>query len=383
MNTPFLQETTEEFVAIIPLKRIGARLKNETIMCIYYPTRGDLHFTQEEHIFPAAVGGRTALTKGMVSDEFNNNISGLEQRFIRNSLVSLPRQIYGPGKRGSMSESKATKSKVSIFKDSNGRYSLGYIKKGKPHQITTLELNLITKAVSFSLEWKPNANHQQLLEDFKQDCMEAEKLTLRSWQDSFLPEDIILFGIVDGVEEKRNAFFVKHPSSKAVLDKEKIKEIGHQLNFNEFNSEFIKERPQIHQSVDFHEDYFRVYAKIAFNYLAYHKGKNFVLKACFDPIRNWIADGGTNEFVRLNTEPSPRPLSLPKNAHSVIIGKASNMLIGHVALFEGLDTHILLTKDFQDDFSLCGMICDWERQSEYVLHNYLQKLTSELLTITK
>jgi hypothetical protein len=200
-------------------------------MCIYYTQRADLHFTQEEHVFPAAIGGKAVLAKGMVSDEFNNNISGLEQRFIRNSLVALPRQIYGPGKRGSMSESKETKSKASIFKDSNGRYSLGYVKKGKPYQITTLELNLATKEGSFSIERQPNNDHLQFLLAFKQDCLEAEKLVIKSWQDSFLPEDVILFGIAHGVEEKRNAFFVKHPSSEAVMDKARIKAIGRQLNF--------------------------------------------------------------------------------------------------------------------------------------------------------
>jgi hypothetical protein len=107
-------------------------------------------------------------------------------------------------------------------------------------------------------------------------------------------------------------------------------------------------------------------------------GKRFVLYPCFNPIRNWITNGGTNEFVRLNTQPSSWSLPLPKNAHSVIVGKAGDMLIEHVALFEGLDTHILLAKDFQDDVSLCGMICDWESKSEYALYEYLQNLTSEL-----
>jgi hypothetical protein len=346
-------------------------------MCIYYSNREDLHFTQEEHVFPAAIGGRAVLTKGVVSDEFNNHISALEQRFIRNSLVSFPRQIYGPGKRGSLSQRKATNSKVSIFKDNNGRFSLGYLRKGKPHQITTMELNVLTKAVSFSIDRLPDADHIQLLEDFKQRCLDAEQLTIRSWEDRLLPEDIILFGIADGVEEKRNAFFVKHPSTEAVLDIERIIEIGNQLNFDRFNSEAVNGRPQIHQSVDFHEDYFRIYAKIAFNYLAYDKGKDFVFQGCFDAIRNWIAEGGTNEFVRLNMQHSSWSLPLPRNAHSVIVGKAGDMLIGHVVLFEGLDTHILLAKDFHNDFSLCGLICDWESRSEYALSGYLQKLTLE------
>jgi hypothetical protein len=102
-----------------------------------------------------------------------------------------------------------------------------------------------------------------------------------------------------------------------------------------------------------------------------------VLKAGFDPIRNFIANGGINEFARLNTSASQRSLSLPRNAHSIIIGRTGDVLIGHVALFEGLDTHILLAKDFKDDFSLCGMICDWEKQSEYELYDFLQKLTNE------
>jgi hypothetical protein len=71
--------------------------------CIYLKgTEPVLSFNSQEHIFPAGIGGIQMLPKGYVSDQFNNSFSKIELDFMRNSLIALPRQFYGPGKRGSI-----------------------------------------------------------------------------------------------------------------------------------------------------------------------------------------------------------------------------------------------------------------------------------------
>jgi len=56
--------------------------------------------TSKEHIFPARIGGIRKLTMEYVSHECNNAFSKMELPFLRNSLLALPRQLVGPGKRG-------------------------------------------------------------------------------------------------------------------------------------------------------------------------------------------------------------------------------------------------------------------------------------------
>ena len=67
--------------------------------CIYYKTRSDLTFNTTEHVFSAGLGDIMTLPKGFVSLQFNNDISPVELRFMRESLIALPRQILGPGKK--------------------------------------------------------------------------------------------------------------------------------------------------------------------------------------------------------------------------------------------------------------------------------------------
>lgn len=76
--------------------------------CIYLKkTEPEVTFKSGEHIIPAGIGGIVKLDNGMVSDEFNTKIfSSIELDFMRNSIIALPRQFYGPGKRGALSKKK-------------------------------------------------------------------------------------------------------------------------------------------------------------------------------------------------------------------------------------------------------------------------------------
>lgn len=111
--------------------------------CIYLGKKHDLTFKGREHIIPACIGGKEKLPEGFVSDQANNLFSKLEAEFSRNNpLIAIPRIFLGPGKRGSLSEKKQTKSSVLAMElVGSDETSLGIIKKGKPISVFQVYLS--------------------------------------------------------------------------------------------------------------------------------------------------------------------------------------------------------------------------------------------------
>ncbi|WP_125719599.1 hypothetical protein [Flavobacterium ustbae] len=134
-------------------------------MCIYLTSKEKLNYKNAEHIISAGLGGKLKLPLGYVSDEFNNIISKSEQEFLRSSIISLPRQISGPGKRGSLNPKRETKSKISVFSEpTKGEcFSLGYIQMNKPFEIPHVIFNQITGEVIFNF---PKQNSEEELKFF-------------------------------------------------------------------------------------------------------------------------------------------------------------------------------------------------------------------------
>lgn len=97
----------------------------------------------------------------------------------------------------------------------------------------------------------------------------------------------------------------------------------------------------------------RAIAKIAFNYLAYWQGSEFVLQSEFDPIRQYIRTGEQKEdsFIQISNknilvdEPSQGSKRL---IHVVITNWEKNgvSIISRVSLFNFLSYTILLTKEY-------------------------------------
>ncbi|MDQ0107517.1 hypothetical protein J2T02_002636 [Chitinophaga terrae (ex Kim and Jung 2007)] len=123
-------------------------------MCIYLTDRVDLHYDSKEHIFPAGIDGIKTLPHTVVSREFNRESSRYEDTFIHQSLIALPRQLHGPGKRGSLDPAKATKSSIQVLRSRTNEeiYSLGYIKLGKPHENPQVCIKIENGNVVFSCD---------------------------------------------------------------------------------------------------------------------------------------------------------------------------------------------------------------------------------------
>ncbi|MEX8546292.1 MAG: hypothetical protein V5804_01705, partial [Mucilaginibacter sp.] len=115
-------------------------------MCIYYLDQANLNYFKREHIIPAGLGGREMLAQGIVSDEFNLSMAGLEKDYMNNSLYAgFARILLGPGQRGSLSPNKEVRSDVHVLvnKDDNSDVSLGYIQKGKTYELTQIRVNTL------------------------------------------------------------------------------------------------------------------------------------------------------------------------------------------------------------------------------------------------
>lgn len=349
-------------------------------MCIYYNDCSFLHYTSQEHIFPAGVGGIQKLPKGYVSDEFNNNISKLEQSFLRDSPISAARQIEGPGKRGKMSDKYATTSAVHIIMNSESQKisGLGYIKLGKTILIPSVIVNTGTGALTFGFDKGSNISTDASIKQFCYKCNEPQKMKIRIITDNRIDLDNIIFGIKGGIEENFDAFFVRHPSGGTVPITDLIQRIAKSLQTTTDGEIRIqKYLPSSILSVKFNTSYFRIYGKIAFNFLAFLKGSEYTKYPTFDPVRNWIKGTSNDEFAKLDIgNPLFRQfLDLKdQSIHYVMLFKVKDTLFADVSFYGALKSTIKLAENFDEPFKTDGFICDWKNRHEYYYTKYLEKI---------
>lgn len=329
------------------------------------------------------------MLKGVVSDEINNMFSNpLEGEFTRNSPLSLFRIYLGPGHRGCISKTtkKATKSEVCVFlnPDDKDDTNLGYIKLGKPYLIPQLKIIQSTEGITVQI-----INDKRTIEEPQIDEISRFLLDLKEKYDpqkvnvieeTNLSSTIIHLGYLDKNFNKNwkcgrwyLAISDKNCEKEA---KEIISEIIQNLQISnekiEYGSGQVSYKPRVHFNK---KNYYRICAKIAFNFLAYSKGSEFALRDIFDPIRNWIVSGeGENTFVYTNSDIEAifSVYRLPNLAHTIVILKSPyNELICLLKLYGNLNCVIRLCSNYNDEFIIDGMICDWKNQKEYSLAEYI------------
>lgn len=342
--------------------------------CIYYKdTEENLTFNSREHIFPAGLGGIMKLEYGMVSDKANNRFSLFELDFIRRSMISTTRSIFGPGKRGSLSESKASQSEVHVtFNSETDEYpSLGYMELGKPHQISQL---VFTNSNQVHIIFDPkNGDFLKQFEKLIRD-IECNFNKRRIVNGKYFEEIKFILGSHKGkiyfygdetLEEQSLLELVNKVKNNQSIDQSKTRRKSQQITMDmrkEFNIEY----------------YARMYSKIAFNFLAHVKGSEYVLNSRFDPIREYILYGGDNRFATFTStkqEKKSKRWGLPEKSHFVSIQKANSILFAYVSLYDGMHEMIItLCDDIDNSFKQSwpvGLICDWEHRKEYTLLEFI------------
>lgn len=338
--------------------------------CIYFKkTEPDVTFLSEEHIFPAGIGGIQKLPLDYVSHNCNNAFSAMEMPFMRNSLIALPRQFYGPGKRGKLNLKNATKSSVSLMNGVSDSTDIqfGYISLGQPYSIPQIKFNVNGTCHFISDNSFGDANKQvlnliKLLEEFegKYKLFKNEQLS----QDEF---------IVGCLEKK---WYVALSNTDLETEVSNfIEKILEQKPFEKQSVNFGTMQPNVSQTLQFDDTYYRVCAKMIFNYLAFVKGQAFVLENCFDPLRDWIVNGGENNFAGLIGKETSFSLPFPERSHKLFIIQDKKSLKGYISFYGGFETQVNLCDDFEGFFETEGFICDWKNRIEFSLVDYINKLT--------
>ena len=342
--------------------------------CIYLKkTDQELTFDAEEHIFPAGIGGITKLKLGMVSDEFNTKIfSPIELDFMRNSPISIPRQIQGPGKRGSLSEKKATKSNVHVlYKNGNEEAALGYLSLGHPYLIPQIKI-INKKEVHISFDKNEGDYLQQITKFINELKVFNNQYT--TILDKDLPIDDILIGFYNG-----KWYLAKNNNCPEPVLSEFISHIVSEIDEKKHQIKYDSSLVTCHQKMTFNmENVYRVIAKIVFNFLAHSKGTDFVLQECFDPIREWIVKGGENRFVadvdQNKTGAIFQKQIFPKYSHWLGITKVNNKLIGNICLYGSYQYAVMLSDSFMGNYECDGLICDWQLRREFRLIDFISNI---------
>lgn len=352
-------------------------------MCIYYKDHTNLTYDSQEHIIPAGLGGNKKLPKEYVSSQFNNAISALELDFLRNSIISINRQLIGPGKRGKLSDKNATKSKVHVLFHPDGYYGLAFVKKSRQYIIPHVVLNTTSKEVSIGFHNDPDKDVYQLVPDFASKCETPDALKTRIIICNALPINIILFGIEHNVENNFNAFIAKNPECPVELTDDVVKLIGNGLLNCNTEPQIIRDKPKSNLSVIWKEEFFRLYAKMGFNLLADCMGYEFVRHERFDKIRNYIASGGPNTFAQLFPDEKVNfsgsfNISVPDDSHIILLMQDALCIYALVSLYNNSVVRILLTDNYEHNFNSDGIICDWKTHTEQSLEVFIAQKAAEI-----
>lgn len=195
-----------------------------------------------------------------------------------------------------------------------------------------------------------SSNINETLGSFLERCRDVEHLRIRKFSDEDLPEELILFGIADGIEENFNGFIAKSKNNKYVLTKGEIVQLINSISLTE-SPLYSTDSHSVKLTATFKEDHLRVFGKMAFNCLAYHNGTDFVKTDNFNKIREWIAYGGENEFVQFNLD-NQNPfdaygIKLLNLEHLIWISSAESSLVAYINLW-GKPTVTVKLCDYSD-----------------------------------
>ncbi len=356
-------------------------------MCIYNPESDKLTYDGQEHVFPAGIGGIAVLPTEFVSKDFNNAMSKYEQDFLRNSILSIARTQLGPGKRGSLNSKNATKSKVMLIlaNEENSDFALGYSILKEIYEIPHIKANALQHRISFRVGSNFPDAVSNAFTKFKSDINQCGSLNIKKIKSKDLEEGVALFGIAPRIEENYDAFlFTAHEGTDG-LTMDKLVEAVNSLGLA--NSSTHSYLPTMQGEASIKHDHLRVCGKIAFNFLAYSMGKEFVLRKEFDITRDWIGrdtDPVCGELAQKKDDPLRRTgLSIPKDSHYVLILKVRTHLLAWVCLYDFFCVVVTLSDNFQDEFEMKGLFCDWKNRTEFDYAEYIKRVDSgEFGTIT-
>lgn len=340
------------------------------IICIYY-NKDNLDYKKREHVFPAGIGGTIKLNRGTVSDQANELFSKYELEFMRDSIISLPRNLYGPGKRGSFNESQKTTSKIYVIEGESG-LELSYIALGKPYSI----VQFIRQGKNFHFILpKEDESKYKLdyinIKDTLSALFDTDKCKIIKIRDDRIPDDENIIG------RFKDKIFVANRlgNGNSELVKKEV-DLFCSKNIDIGDKKYNKiDNPKFNFAIKESTISSRVYAKTALNVLAYLLGDKFVMDKCFNDIKNWILDENLKgDFTQYIDKKLDLKELFPKNSHWCIVVNIENYLVAQVCFYNSIIKQVVLSNHFNQPFQIEGMVCDWENKKDYSLNEFLKRM---------
>lgn len=343
-------------------------------MCIYMGDKGELTYKNQEHVFPAGLGGKQMLAKGVVSDQANNLFSSLELKLMRHSILTIDRMMYGPGKRGSHNPSKASKSAINVGLQDDGVPILCYTAAGKPYNVPQFHQHMDEVTISVPNEHADaQAQFLQFLESLKK--FKEKYVFLES---EHISEEDLIIGFCEGT------YYVA--TNK---DKPDIKDIrgaierlleNFQMGELKEGEHHVKQKLKLGES----SEIARVYAKVAINTLAFCRGSEYASHINFEEIRKWILTGeASQEFFylpQIQVEPEDYIMNLvPDKAHWCILVSNKGNLDAIVCFYNRYIRRFTLGAIPEGKkFLVDGFICDWQNEKEYTIDKFVSMIARSL-----
>lgn len=336
-------------------------------MCIYFGDNESLTYQKQEHVFPAGLGGIAMLPKGFVSDQANELFSPLEAELMHNSLISVTRALLGPGKRGSLSPKKASTSRISIVRNTEGKIALGYLSGRNGYYINSLYKN--KDKFIFTIASEQHNSPELAWESFKNEvrafgakfvCISTNELDQHDWVfGSYRGKYYLARGKQCEIESiKKQLLFIINSSKSGVLSR---KSDHPEFDIPLVESDLIS----------------KVYAKVAINVLAKLRGKEYISHNRFTPIKKWIlGESDVDYYSQLPRVTPENKFHFPEDCHWCIFLIRERKLCAITCFYNNFSRYFELTdsifpEDFQKTGSLFGMICDWKNKREFTLEQWI------------
>ena len=352
--------------------------------CIYFGTKQGLSFNKREHVIPASLGGKKKLSRGMVSDQANEFFSKHEMIAVRNTLLSINRNNNGPGRRGSLSINRVKSPQINLFEaildEQDNRLDtiyapirLGFLFCGKVYMISQI-LFIINNDGSIKLPriimdtTSENAFSSTSIfyTKLNQFILDSNKKFIIVNSELDIQSKYIIIGMYD------NRWFINSSLNKEYINKFlnllEHKRLPDKIPILSSSEATYHYRNKL---IDMFNDGFQlIYAKTAFNVLAFFTNSCFVSENQFNDIRNAIMNlSNLNDFFI--------EISIPKwlielvnhevmpKQHFVVINAENNHIEAYVSFYrEPLAHCIRLSNSYKGDkFKKC-FICNWRNRTE-------------------
>lgn len=347
--------------------------------CIYCREEDLAKLRTEDHIFSAGLGGKIKLPLGYVCDDCNTKrLSSIELKFMKYSLPSLPRQFYGPGKRGSISGDKATESEIHILATSNNLndYGLGYVKLGNPEfidQIIFRNDNTLDFILSKDKKEDVDLAISELIQSIKQFNTKFYFIELSE-------EEYSGYSII-GYYDKKYYVADRNRESASIQINNLKQLLSKAIDISKYSEQIVKSQVRSHQKLILDLDIdSRVICKMGFNLFAAAKNDKYVLDQKFDSTRDYIIGNSTeqrNPFIVPNAFSEHFLSILPTDSHFLILCNFNEKTYCHASFYGSQITYTVELFPFEEPVDMIGLVIDWKNSRDYLFFDYLNSLNTK------